>query len=64
MWIIAAMIPLAPVVRLWSDHPMVSVLPMSALIRSASARCWPMGGAFRLARAIDRLVWRLALACR
>jgi peptidoglycan/LPS O-acetylase OafA/YrhL len=31
MWIIAAMIPLAPAVRLWSDHPMVSVLPTSCL---------------------------------
>jgi peptidoglycan/LPS O-acetylase OafA/YrhL len=31
MWIIAAMIPLAPAVRLWSDHPMVSVLPISCL---------------------------------
>ena len=31
MWIIAAMIPLAPLVRVMSGHPMVSVLPISCL---------------------------------
>jgi len=31
MWMIAAMVPFAPLVRLLSNHPMVSVLPISCL---------------------------------